>query len=122
MMRNQRGTAHVVYIGLRRVERGRAKGSAATEGLAATVHPAAVHGAACPRRSVCGIQRGSTAVSDTINLIREEIAELERLVEDAADQGVPDDDPAVVGYHRELLARRQLAEELEELDRLRPQA
>ena len=60
----------------------------------------------------------STAVSDTINLILEEIVELEKLIEDARDQGVPDDDPAVRGYVRELLARRELAEELEELGRL----
>lgn len=58
-------------------------------------------------------------MSDTINLIREEIAELEKLIEDARDQGVPDDDPAVRGYLRTLLARRELAEELEELDWLR---
>ena len=62
---------------------------------------------------------GRTDVSDTINLIREEIAELQRLVEEAGDQGLPDNDPAVLGYLRELLARKELVEELEELDRLR---
>jgi hypothetical protein len=70
---------------------------------------------AAPARS--NVERAD--VSDTINLIREEIAELQRLVEEAGDQGVPDDDPAVIGYLRELLARNELVEELEELDRLR---
>jgi hypothetical protein len=58
-------------------------------------------------------------VSDSINLIREEIAQLEKLIEHAGDQGVPDEDPAVLGYLRTLHARKELIEELEELDRLR---
>lgn len=57
-------------------------------------------------------------MSDTINLILEEIDELEKLIENARDQGVPDDDPAVLGYLRELLARKELAAELDELERL----
>lgn len=62
---------------------------------------------------------GSTAVSDTTNHLREEITELQKLIEDARDQGVPDDDPAVLGYLSTLHARKELMEELEELDRLR---
>ena len=58
-------------------------------------------------------------MSGTIDTLREEITELQKLIDDARDHGVPDDDPAVLGYLRTLHARKELIEELEELDRLR---
>ena len=58
-------------------------------------------------------------MSGTIDTLREEITELHKLIDAARDDGVPDDDPAVLAYLRTLHARKELIGELEELDRIR---
>lgn len=56
-------------------------------------------------------------MSNTINQLRDEITELQKQVDDARGNGVPEDDPALLGYLRTLHARKELVEELEEFDR-----